>query len=134
MVETCVDKKHRENDPDGTIQPRRRGRPKTMNDPDQTIKPKTKHVKNNTKPRKRTNDITRKELLSQAKEYNLIGYTKWNKQQLITFLDKAKELLFKKDDLLKLTKEELINVAKENNIKVNLRRKRAEIIDAVLKT
>ena len=71
--------------PDGTVQPRRRRRPKTKNDPDQTIKPKTKHVKNNPKPRKRTNDITRKELLSQAKEYNLKGYTKWNKQQLITF-------------------------------------------------
>ena len=83
MVETCIDKKHRENDPDETIQPRRRGRPKTMNDPDQT---KTKHVKNNPKPRKRTNNVTRKELLSQAKEYNLVGYTKWNKQQLITFV------------------------------------------------
>jgi len=88
-----LQKKHRENDPDGTIQPRRRGRPKTMNDLDQT---KTKHVKNNPKPRKRTNKVTRKELLSQAKEYILIGYTKWNKQQLNTFLDNAKKLLFKK--------------------------------------
>ena len=66
-------KKHRKNDPDETIQSRRRGRPKTMNDPDQT------------KPRQRANNVTRKELLSQAKEYNLKGYTKWNKQQLITF-------------------------------------------------
>jgi hypothetical protein len=41
--------------------------------------------------------------------------------------------LFKKDDLLKLTKEEQKNVAKENNIKVVLtRKKKAEIIEAIL--
>ena len=73
-------------------------------------------------------------MVSQAKEYNLKGYTKWNKQQLISFLSKAKKLLFKKDGLLKLTKEELKNVAKEYNIKAVLAKKKAEIIDAILKT
>jgi len=93
--------KHQRNDPDGTIPLRKRGRPKTVNDPDQTI------------------NVTRKELLSQAKEYNLKGYNKWNKLQRISVLSKAKKLLFKKDDLQKLTKNELINIAKEHNIKVN---------------
>ena len=87
--------KHQKNDPDGVMQLRGRGRPKTKNNPDQTIKPKTKHVKNESKPKKRTNNVTCKELISQAKEYNPKGYTKWNKQQLISFLSKAKKLLFK---------------------------------------
>ena len=42
--------------------------------------------------------------------------------------------MFKKDGLLKLTKEELKNVAKEYNIKAVLAKKKAEIIDAILKT
>jgi hypothetical protein len=115
--------KHQRNDPNGDIQPRRRGRPKTKNDTD---RPKTKN--------KPTNDVTRKQLLSQAKEYGLKGFTKLNKQQLISVLNKAKKLLLKKDDLQKLTKEELINIAKEHNIKVNLRKRKGEIIDAILKT
>ena len=83
-------KKHWEKDPDGVIPLNKRGRPKTKNDSDQTTKPKTIHVKNEPKP------VTLKELLSQAKEYNLKEYTKWKKQKLITFLNKAKKLLLKK--------------------------------------
>jgi hypothetical protein len=52
------------------------------NEPDQTIKP--------------GRPVTRKELLSQAKEYNLRGFTKWNKAQLLSVLNKAKKILFKK--------------------------------------
>jgi len=77
--------KHQKNYPDGAMHLRERGTPKTKNNPDQTIKPKTIYVKNESKPKKRTNNVTCKELISQAKEYNLKGYTKWNKQQLITF-------------------------------------------------
>jgi len=108
------------NDPDQTIQPRRQGRPKT--------KPET------IKPRKRVNNVRRKELLSQAKQYNIKGYTKWNKQQLLSVLSKVKKLFFKKHDLQQLNKNQLKNVAKENNIKVTLKKRKDEIIDAILKT
>ena len=93
------------------------------NDPDQTIK-----------PGKRVNGATYKELLSQARKYGLKGFTKWNKQQLLSVLSKAKKLLFKKVDLQTLQKKELLNIAEENNIKVTLKMRKAEIIEAVLKT
>jgi len=67
--------KYLENDPDQTTQPRRRGRPETKPDP---------------KPRRRVNYVIRKELLSPAKEYNIKGYTKRNKQQLLSVLSKVK--------------------------------------------
>ena len=38
-----------ENDPDGVMQLKGQGRPKTKKNPDQTIEPKTKHVKNESK-------------------------------------------------------------------------------------
>ena len=57
------------------------------NDPDRTIKPGK---------RVRVNGATRKVLLSQARKYGLKGFTKWNKQQLLSVLSKAKKLLFKK--------------------------------------
>lgn len=100
--------KHQRNDPNGAIQPRRRGRP--------------------------TNNATRKDLFSQTKEFGLRVYTKWNKQQLVSALSKAKKLLFRKDDLQKLDKNQLRNIAKENNIKVALKKKKDEIIEATLKT
>ena len=93
------------------------------NDSDQTIK-----------PGKRVNGATRKELLSQARKYGLKGFTKWNKQQLLSVLSKAKKLLFKKDDLQTLQKKEQLIIAKENNIKVTLKMRKAEIIEAILKT
>jgi len=68
--------KRLKNDPDKTIPPRSCGRPKTKPNPDQPKKPKTKHV----------NNITRKELLSQARDYNIKAHTKWNKQQLLVVL------------------------------------------------
>jgi hypothetical protein len=98
------------------------------NDPDQTLRPRSRK-------RGRPNQtIACKELLEQAKEYNIKGYTKWNKQNLLTVLCKVKKLLFKKHDLLQLNKDYLINIAKENNIKVNLRKKGDQIIEAILKT
>ncbi|MCL2173635.1 MAG: Rho termination factor N-terminal domain-containing protein [Candidatus Bathyarchaeota archaeon] len=98
------------------------------NDPDQTLRPRSRK-------RGRPNQtIACKELLEQAKEYNIKGYTKWNKQNLLTVLCKVKKLLFKKHDLLQLNKDHLINIAKENNIKVNLRKKKDQIIEAILKT
>jgi len=112
--------KHLTNDPDQTIRPRSRGRPKTKPNPDQPKKPKTK-----TNPRRRTNnDVTRKELLKQAIEYNIKGYTKWNKQQLLSLLSKVNKLLYNKHDLQQLNKCDLINIAKENYIKVNLTKKK----------
>jgi len=55
--------KHLKNDPDQTIPPRSRERPKLKPSPDQPRKPKTKTV-----PKRRTsNDVTRKELIEQAK-------------------------------------------------------------------
>ena len=77
------------------------------NDPDHTIK-----------PGKLVNGATRKELLSHARKYGLKGFTKWNKQQLLSVLSKAKKLLFKKDDLQTLQKKELLNFATENNITI----------------
>jgi hypothetical protein len=78
--------KHLKNDPDQTISPRSRERPKTKASPDQPRKPKTK-----TNPKKRTNkDVTRKELLEQAKEYNIKGHTKWNKKQLLVVLSSVR--------------------------------------------
>ena len=117
--------KHLKNDPDHTIPPKRWGRPKTKPDPDPTIPPRKRGPKT---------DVTRKELLSQAKEYNIKGYTRWNKQQILSFLSKLKKLFFKKDDLQQLNLTQLINIAKENNIKVNLRKKKNDIIKAILKT
>ena len=118
--------KHLKNEPDQTIPPRRRGRPKTKPPPDQSIKPK--------KPKsKRVNNVTRKELLSQARDYNIKGHTKCNKQQLLAVLGKVKKLVYKKHELQQLTQNPLINIAKENRIKVNLE-KMAEIIEAILKT
>jgi len=70
--------KHLKNDPDQIIQLRRRGRPKTKPVPDQTIqlrrrgRPKTKPDPDQTiQPRirgrpKTVNNVTRKDLLSQA--------------------------------------------------------------------
>ena len=55
--------KHLKNDPDQTIPPKRRGRPKTKPDPDPAIP----------KPDRRRNDVTRKELRSQTKGNNLKG-------------------------------------------------------------
>jgi hypothetical protein len=103
--------KHLKNDPDQTIPPRRRGRPKTKPNPDQTIKtrkPKTKTV----------NNITRKELLSQAKDYNIKGYTKWNKQQLLSVVSKAKRMFYKKHDLQKLNKDQLKILLKKITLKL----------------
>ena len=115
--------KRLKNDPDQTIPPKSRGRPKTKHSSDHTIKPKNPKTK--TVPKKRTNnDVMRKELFEQAKDYNIKGYTKWNKQQLLSLLSKVKKLLFKKHDLLQLNKDHLINIGKENNIKVNLRKKK----------
>jgi hypothetical protein len=78
--------------------------------------------------------VTCKELFSQAKEYNFQGFTKWNKQQLLSVLSKAKKLLFKKDDLQKLQIKQLRNVAKEHNIKFTLKMRKVEIIESILKT
>jgi hypothetical protein len=64
----------------------------------------------------------------------LKGYTKRNKQQLVSVLSKARKLLFKKDDLQQLNRDQLINIVKENNIKVNLRKRKDEVINAILKT
>jgi len=105
--------KHQRNDPNKTITLLKRGRPKKQ-EHGQTIR--------------RQNNVTRKELLLQAKEYNLKRYSKLNKQQLLSVLSKIKKLFFKKHDLQQLNLTKLINVAKENNIKVNLRTKKDEII------
>jgi hypothetical protein len=51
------------------------------NDPDKTIKPKTNKT-----------TLTRKELLSKAKEFNLKGVSRLNKQQLQDILSNAKKL------------------------------------------
>jgi hypothetical protein len=132
--------KHLKNDPDQTIPLKKRGKPKTK--PDPTI-PKVDRRRRETKPDpkpsipkvdRRRRDVTRKSLLSQAKDYNLTGCTRLSKEQLLSVLSKAKKLLFKKDDLHQLTKTQLANVAKENNIKVNLRKKKDEIIGTILKT
>jgi len=102
--------KNLKNDPDQTIPPISRGRPKSKPSPNQPRKAETK---------RRTNkDVTRKELLEQAKEYNTKGYTKWNKQQLLAVLSKAKKLLFKKHDLLQLNKYHLTNIAKKIILKL----------------
>jgi len=103
-----------------------KGRPKTKPDPDQTIPPRWRKRPNQT--------VTRKELRSQAKDYNLKGYNSWTNQQLLSVLSKVKKLFFKKHDPQQLNKNQLINIAKENNIKVNLRKKKDEIIEAILKT
>ena len=125
--------KHLKNDPDQTIQLRRRGRPKTKPSLDETIPPKSRKTKPD--PRRRTNNVTRKELLSQAKEYKVKGYAKWNKQQLLSVLSKVKKkLFFKKHDLQQLNKDQLKNIAKENNIKATLKKRKDGIIEAILKT
>ena len=69
--------KHLKIDPDQTIPPRRRGRPKIKPDPHQAIK-----------PRRRTINVTGKELFKQVKEYDMNCYTKWNKQQLLSVVRK----------------------------------------------
>ena len=63
-----------------------------------------------------------------------MGVSKCNKQQLLAVLGKAKKLLFKKDDLQKLQKKQLRNIAKEHNIKVTFKTTKAKIIEAILKT
>jgi hypothetical protein len=103
--------KHLKNDPDQTIHP---GRPKTKPDSDPTI-PKVD---------RRRRDVTRKDLLSQIRRYNIKGCTKLTKQQLLPILTKVKKLLYKKDDLQQLTNDQMINIAKENNIKVNLKKRK----------
>jgi len=92
--------KHIKNDPDQTIPPRTRGRPKT--------KP--------SQPRKRTNDITRKELLEQIIAYNIKGCTKWDKQKLLSIISKVNKLFHKK--LQQLYKSDLINMAKKITLKL----------------
>jgi hypothetical protein len=105
---------HRRNYPDNTIVPGPRGRPRKH----KTVQPKPKTP-------------TRKELLLQAKEYNLRGYTSQNKQQLTSILSKAKQVL-KKDNLQQLTIQ-LKNIVKEHNFKVNVtNKKKPELIDAIL--
>jgi hypothetical protein len=64
------------------------------NDPNQTIKPKT-----------RENNLTRKEMLSQAKEFNLKGVSRLKQQQLFDVLSNAKKLLIKTENLEKLKKK-----------------------------
>jgi hypothetical protein len=105
------------NDPDQTLLPRRQGRPKTKPDPDAAIQPRKRRG-----PKTKPQTITRKKLLSQAKDYNLKLYNKLNKQQLLSVLSKIKKLFFEKHDLQQLNLAQLRNVAKENNIKVNLRK------------
>jgi len=115
--------KHLKNDPDQTIPPRKRGRPKTKTDPDPAI-PKVDRTRR---------DVTRKDLISQLRRYNIKGCTRLSKEQLLHILSKVKKLFFEKDDL-QLTKDQLINIGKENNIKVNLRKRKDNIIEAILKT
>jgi len=57
------------------------------------------------------------------------GYARWTKQQLLSVLSKVRELFFKKHDLQQLNKNQLGAIVKENNIKVNLRKKKDEIIE-----
>ncbi|MCL2869149.1 MAG: hypothetical protein FWF27_06935 [Candidatus Bathyarchaeota archaeon] len=109
--------KHLKNNPEQTIPPKRRERPKTKYDPDPAIP----------KPDRRRSDVTRKELRSQAKDYNLKVYTRWTKQQLISVLSKVKKQFFKKQYLQQLNKHQLGD-------KVNLRKKKDEITEAILKT
>ena len=97
------------------------------NDPDQTLKPRP------IKTEKRVNDVTRKDLLSQTKEYGHKGCTKLKKHQLVTVLSKTKNLFMKKEDLQKLTKSELKDFAKEHHIKLNLKKNlKTEPIERIL--
>jgi hypothetical protein len=70
--------KHQRNDPNQTIPPRKRGRPKT-------------------KPDRRKRDVTRKDLVSQVRRYNIKGCTRMSKEQLLPILSKVKKLFYKKD-------------------------------------
>ena len=72
-------------------------------------------------------------MLSEARKYGLKAFTRWNKQ-LLSVLIKAKKLLFKKDDLQTLQKKELLNIFKENNIKITLKMRKTVIIESILKT
>jgi hypothetical protein len=121
--------KYQRNDPNQTITPRIKGRPKIKvdreNKPkvDRGNKPKVDR-ENKPKVDRRRRDVTCKDLLSQLKRYNIKGCYKLTKEKLLSYLTKVKKIFYKNDDLQQLTNVQLINIVKENNIKVNLKKKK----------
>jgi len=87
-------------------------------------------LRRSNQPRKRT----RKELLEQTRAYNIKDSTNWNKQKIFSIVSKVNKLLYKKHELQQLNKSQLENIANKYNIKVTLRKKKDEIIEAILKT
>ena len=95
----------------------------------QTNDPTNEEIKEQKKEK-----VTCQELKQKAKYYNLRGFSKWTKSQLISAIDQAKDVLHTREDLEKLKVPQLREIGLNNNIRATTRMKKAEIIESILKT